>query len=180
MPTFVYVGRLAPSKRVHDLLEAFRLFTTVHRPARLWLIGEGDAGYVRRLRKLASRLQIDGAVEFCGRLDAAEKHRRMAEAHALLMASVREGWGLVVTEAAACRTPAIVYDVPGLRDAVRHDQTGLVVPPNPASLATAMRRVIDDPALLARLGAAARAWSETFSYDRSAEVLREGIAARLA
>ncbi len=180
IPTFLYVGRLAPSKRVHDLLEALRLFVTPGRPARLWLVGDGDPGYVRRLRQLASRLGIDRQVEFCGRLETAAKQQRMAEAHALLMASVREGWGLVVTEAAACGTPALVYDVPGLRDAVRHDETGLVVPPNPASLALAMRRVIDDPALLQRLGTAARAWSGTFTHDKSAEVLREGIASRLA
>ena len=49
----------------------------------------------------------------------------MAEAHVLLMTSVREGWGLVVTEANACGTPAVVYNVPGLRDSVRNEETGL-------------------------------------------------------
>jgi glycosyltransferase involved in cell wall biosynthesis len=180
IPTFLYVGRLAPSKRVHDLLEAFRQFRAAAEPARLWLVGDGDPGYVANLRRLALRLGIDQEVAFLGRLDAAVKHERMAQAHALLMASVREGWGLVVTEAAACGTPALVYDVPGLRDAVRDQETGLVVPPKPASLAQAMRRIIADPALRERLGAAARAWSQTFSYDRSAEVLRKGIMARLS
>src|SRR5205823_13842336 len=140
--------------------------------ARLWLVGDGDPSYVGRLRRQAAALGLTPEVEFCGRLDAAKKHRRMALAEALLVTSVREGWGLVVTEAAACGTPAIGYDVPGLRDAVRHDETGMVVPPNPASLALAMRRVIDDPALLQRLGTAARAWSRTFTYDKSAEVPR--------
>ena len=99
---------------------------------------------------------------------------------ALLVASVREGWGLVVTEAAACGTPSIVYDVPGLRDAVRHEVTGLVVPPTPADLAAAMRRIIQERALAQRLGAAALELSKTFNYDRSAEVLRQGIRARLS
>jgi glycosyltransferase involved in cell wall biosynthesis len=180
IPTFIYVGRLAPSKRVDDLLEAFGLFCAAGGPAHFWLVGDGDPAYLRRLRTIASRLGIDGAVEFCGRLDAQAKHRRMAQAHALLMASVREGWGLVVTEAAACGTPALVYDVPGLRDAVRDEETGLVVPPHPASLAGAMRRVIDDPALRDRLASAAQAWSQTFSYDRSAAVLRHGITSRLS
>ena len=178
-PTFIYVGRLAPSKRVHDVLVAFHGLVSSAPQARLWLVGDGDPPYVRRLRRLVSSLGLDGQVEFCGRLDAEEKHRRMAQAHALVMASVREGWGLVVTEAAACGTPAIVYDVPGLRDAVRHDQTGLVVPPAPEHLTAAMRRLIIDPLLQERLGAAAREWSRSFSYDRSAQVLREGIQSQL-
>jgi len=180
IPTFLYVGRLAPSKRVHDLFEAFARFRTTEEPANLWLVGDGDPAYLRRLRRLAARLGIDHDVEFLGRLDPDAKHQRMAQAHALLVASVREGWGLVVTEAAACGTPSIVYDVPGLRDAVRHEVTGLVVPPTPADLAAAMRRIIQDGALAQRLGAAALELSKTFNYDRSAEVLRQGILARLS
>jgi glycosyltransferase involved in cell wall biosynthesis len=179
-PTFLYVGRLAPSKRVHEILEAFRQFRAAGERARLWLVGDGDPGHVARLRRLALRLGIDQDVEFLGRLDAAAKHARMAESHAVLMASVREGWGLVVTEAAACGTPALVYDVPGLRDAVRNEETGLVVKPTPAALAQAMRRIIADPALRERLASGARAWSQTFSYDHSADVLRDGIVARLS
>ena len=180
IPTFLYVGRLAPSKRVHDLLEAFARFRTTDQPAKLWLVGDGPQAYLRRLRQLAARLRLDQDVEFLGRLDAEAKHGRMAQAHALLVASVREGWGLVVTEAAACGTPSIVYDVPGLRDAVRHEVTGLTVAPTPAAMAAAMRRIIQDPALAQRLGAGALDFSRAFNYDHSADVLRQGILARLA
>jgi glycosyltransferase involved in cell wall biosynthesis len=165
---------------VHQLLEAFSRFRTTDERAKLWLVGDGDPAYLRRLRQLARRLRIDDEVEFLGRLDADAKHRRMAQANALLVASVREGWGLVVTEAAACGTPSIVYDVPGLRDAVRHEVTGLVVRPTPADLAAAMRRLIEEPALAQRLGAGALEFSKTFNYDHSADVLRQGIVARLS
>ena len=94
---------------------------------------------------------------------------------ALLMASVREGWGLVVTEAGACGTPAIVYDVPGLRDAVRDGETGLVVAPDKRAMAAAMRRLEGEPGLRARLGRAAAAWSGSFTFDRSASILRAGL-----
>lgn len=178
--TFIYVGRLAPSKRVHDILLAFHRFKRDRPRARLWLVGDGDPSYVGRLRRQAAALGLTPEVEFCGRLDAAKKHRRMALAEALLVTSVREGWGLVVTEAAACGTPAIVYDVPGLRDSVRQEQTGLVVPATPDDLARAMRRLADDPALRAKLGAGAREWSRSFSYDRSARVLKAAIRSQLA
>src|SRR5437879_8219840 len=96
----------------------------------------------------------------------------MTEAHVLLMTSVREGWGLVVTEANARGTPAVVYDVPGLRDSVRNEQTGLVVPPRPKSLSDAMVRVTSDPGLYDRLAAEGQRWSVTFSFDESARLVR--------
>src|SRR4029077_4941008 len=132
---------MAPSKRVHDIVEAFGSFGR----GRLWLVGDGDEGYVRMLRRRVSALGLDGSVEFLGRLTTDEKHERMARAHAILMASVREGWGLSIAEANACGTPAIAYDVPGLRDAVRSGETGLVVPPTPSAMAAAMAQITSQP-----------------------------------
>lgn len=172
---FLYVGRLSPSKRVHEILATFGEYRRSGRTARLCLAGDGPPAYVARLRRQVVALGLAQDVEFAGRVGAEEKYRRMAGATALLMASVREGWGLVVTEAAACGTPAIVYDVPGLRDAVRDGQTGLVVAPRPAAMAAAMHRLTDDPALRDRLGAAARDFSRTFTFDRAAAVLRAGL-----
>ena len=60
------------------------------------------------------------------------------------MTSYREGWGLVVTEAAAKGTPAVVYDVPGLRDAVQDSVTGTVVEPQPAALANATSALLEN------------------------------------
>jgi glycosyltransferase involved in cell wall biosynthesis len=175
VPTFVYVGRLAPSKRVHEILDAFARFRVSNTEARLWLVGEGTASYESHLRDLTGKLGIAGCVDFLGRLSAELKHERMARSHALLMASAREGWGLVVTEAGCCGTPALVYDVAGLRDSVRDGETGMVVPPGPQHLAAAMTRIWLDPALRQRLGEGARQFSQGFSYERSAAVLRGGI-----
>jgi glycosyltransferase involved in cell wall biosynthesis len=171
LPTFIYVGRMAPSKRVHDIVEAF--WTFGH--GRLWLVGDGDEGYLRVLRRRVSSLGLDGSVEFLGRLTTDEKHERMARAHGLLMASVREGWGLSIAEANACGTPAIAYDVPGLRDAVRSGETGLVVAPTPNAMAAAMTQLTSQQELYERLAAAGRAWSATFSFDRATDAMRAAI-----
>ncbi len=179
-PSFVYVGRLAASKRVHEILEAFALFHQTTGCGRLLLIGNGSERYVQRLVRLAVHLRVSNYVEHCGWLQGQAKHWRMAEAHALLMASVREGWGLVVSEANACGTPAIVYDVPGLRDSVRDESTGLVVPPRPVSLAEAMIRLARDPALYARLATEGKRWSGTLSFDKSAQMVGLTLAERLA
>jgi glycosyltransferase involved in cell wall biosynthesis len=129
---------------------------------------------------LAERLGITDNVRFCGRVSAQEKHRLMADAQALLMTSVREGWGLVVTEANACGTPAIVYDVPGLRDSVRDETTGLIVPQRPVHLSDAMIRLATDSALRARLAAGAKVWSEGFSFDAAAESVGQALERVLA
>lgn len=175
VPTFVYVGRLAPSKRIGDIVRAFALFRQRSETGKLLLIGGGSEPYVRKVQRIAARLGVSTSVELCGWLDGPAKHRRMAEAHALLMASAREGWGLVVTECNACGTPAIVYDVPGLRDSVRHLETGIVVRPNPASLAEGMIRLLADPILYRRLQAAAREWSRSMTYDAGVKAITNAV-----
>lgn len=170
-PTFLYVGRLAPSKRIGHMLQALAQFRAATGSGVLWLVGSGSESYQRSLVKLSADLRIQNNVMFLGRLPAIEKHRLMAQAHCLLMTSVREGWGLVVTEANACGTPAIVYDVPGLRDAVRNEATGLVVPPTPSDLSAAMVRLTSDSDLRARLAAEAKSWSASFSFDEAATIL---------
>jgi glycosyltransferase involved in cell wall biosynthesis len=170
-PTFLYVGRLAPSKRVGHMVRALAQFRRATGTGRLWLVGTGSDRYQRSLIKLARRLRVEDCVVFWGWVSSQEKHRLMAEAHALLVTSVREGWGLVVTEANACGTPAIVYDVPGLRDSVRNESTGLVVAPRPRALFDAMLRVSGDPQLSARLAAEGQRWSSTFSFDEAARLV---------
>jgi glycosyltransferase involved in cell wall biosynthesis len=170
--TFLYVGRMAPSKRVHEIIQAFGRYRTTGRDGKLWLIGEGTNDYLETLHKLVAQLGLNRTVEFLGRVAPDVKHERMARAHVLLMASVREGWGLSIAEANMCGTPAVVYDVPGLRDAVRNGETGFVVPPTPESLAHGMERLTDNRDLYEQLRQAARQWSATFSFDAAADELR--------
>jgi glycosyltransferase involved in cell wall biosynthesis len=175
VPTFLYVGRLASSKRVTEIIQAFATFRAATGTGQLWVVGAGSGSYTRSLYSLTSRLALDGHVRFWGYLSTSDKHRRMAEAHVLLMASVREGWGLVVTEANALGTPAIVYDVPGLRDAVIHGQTGLVVRPSPESLANGMLELWRDHTRYQLLRSRAQDWSRTFSVEAATEVILERI-----
>jgi glycosyltransferase involved in cell wall biosynthesis len=175
--TFLYVGRMAPSKRVHEIIQAFAAYRSAGREARLWLIGDGDPRYTESLHGLVKRLRLLETVEFLGRVSSETKHDRMARAHVVLMASVREGWGLSIVEANVCGTPAVVYNVPGLRDAVRDGETGFVVPPDPKSLAQGMERLTTDPVRYQQIAQAARAWSSTFSFDAAARDAREAIVA---
>jgi glycosyltransferase involved in cell wall biosynthesis len=172
VPTFIYVGRLAPSKRIAHMLQALSEFRSATGEGELWLVGAGSERYTSSLRKLARKLGIENRVVLFGRLSSLAKKQLMAQAHALLMTSVREGWGLVVTEASACGTPAIVYDVPGLRDSVRNESTGLVVSPRPHSLSEAMIRMTRDSTLYEQLATEGQRQSRSFSYDETARLVR--------
>ena len=129
-PTVVFLGRLVAMKRPEDALHAFAILQSSYPEARMWVIGDGP---------LSSRLRGDAppAVSFLGRIESEELLERLARAHVLVATSVREGWGLNVSEAAACGTPSIGYDVPGLRDSVAASG-GALVEPEPRALATAL------------------------------------------
>jgi glycosyltransferase involved in cell wall biosynthesis len=176
-PTFLFVGRMSPSKRIEHIIQALAQFRRVTGNGTLWLAGSGPASYQSSLLRLASRLAVEENVVFWGHVTEIDKQRLLTMAHALVMASVREGWGLVVTEANACGTPAIVYDVPGLRDSVHHESNGLVVHTQPSCLSDAMVRLTTDPALYTRLQEEGRRWSRTFSLDDAAEVVRQALVA---
>jgi glycosyltransferase involved in cell wall biosynthesis len=117
-PLFVALGRLVGYKRVDLLLHIWnsvRPFTG----GKLVIVGNGTER--RRLEKLAG-----GDVEFVGHIDEEEKHRLLCQAWVLLHPAAWEGWGLVISEAGVRSTPAVGFDVRGVRDAIADGETGLL------------------------------------------------------
>lgn len=129
-PTVVFLGRLVAMKRPQDAIRAFGTLTERVPEARLWMIGDGPQ--LARLRGGAP-----AGVTFFGRLRRADLLDRLARAHVLVATSVREGWGLNVSEAAACGTPSIGYSAPGLVDSIAASG-GALVEPRPTSLGAAL------------------------------------------
>jgi glycosyltransferase involved in cell wall biosynthesis len=146
VPTVVFIGRLSANKRPDHAIRAFGLARRALPDAQMWVIGSGPEE--ARLRRAAGP-----GVTFLGHVSDQEKRERLARAHALVATSVREGWGLVVTEAAAHGTVAIGYDVAGLRDSIKASG-GVLTRANPASLATGLVRLL--PAVAAGYGPFAR------------------------
>jgi glycosyltransferase involved in cell wall biosynthesis len=130
-PTVAFLGRLVAMKRPQEAIEAFSVLRDEFPQAQLWVIGAGP---------LLPGLRQDApaGVTFLGQLGRAELLDRLARAHVLVATSVREGWGLNVSEAAACGTPSIGYRVPGLTDSLPASG-GALVEPTPAALAEALR-----------------------------------------
>jgi glycosyltransferase involved in cell wall biosynthesis len=118
-PLFLAFGRLADYKRLDLLL---RLWDRVRPVVGGKLVIAGDGPERSRLEGLAGP-----DVVFTGRVSEEEKHRLMCSAWLLVHPALIEGWGIVVAEAAIRGTPAVAFDVPGLRDSVVHGQTGMLV-----------------------------------------------------
>ena len=131
-PTIVFLGRLVRMKRPDAAIAAFRQLRGHSPNARLWVIGDGPL-----LEQLRGE-QVDG-VELLGRVGGEELRERLARAHVHVATAVREGWGLNVSEAAACGTPTIGYAVPGLVDSIPASG-GALVEPSQEALAAALER----------------------------------------
>jgi glycosyltransferase involved in cell wall biosynthesis len=133
-PTILFCGRLVRSKRPEDAIQAVSIVRTSLPDAELVILGDGPiAGELRR--------DSPEFVRFLGRVDAETKLEAMARADALVVTSVREGWGLVVSEAASVGTRTVAYDVDGLRDSVAA-AGGVLCRPTPAGLAETLLEVL--------------------------------------
>ena len=163
-PTLAFVGRLRRYKGLDWVLRALPAVRARVPGVRLEIIGDGP--FADALRRQADHSGLDSAVSFLGFLPAAEKVRRLQSAWALLQPSPKEGWGLTVVEAAACGTPAVATDAPGLRDSVRRDETGLLVPfADDVAMSDALTRVLLDEPLRERLRRGAIDWASRFRWD---------------
>ena len=169
-PTLIFVGRLKNSKRVHHIIKAFSLVKKQKTNARLWIVGDGDRDYKQKLRKLVKENKLEDSVTFFGFVDERKKYELMKRAHAIVLTSVREGWGIIVIEANAMGTPAIAYDVHGLRDSVKHGYNGLLVKDGDVeALVNAIINLLEDDKLRDELSRNAIKWAEQFSWDESAK-----------
>jgi glycosyltransferase involved in cell wall biosynthesis len=169
-PTVLYLGRLERYKRVDLLVRAVGRIRDAGELARLIIAGEGRQA--RALRRLVARLGLGDRVSFTGRVSEAAKRTLMERAWVHAITSMKEGWGITVLEAAACGTPTIASDTPGLRDAVVHGETGLLVRHGDVdALADAIRSLIADPSRLERLSAEARTRAERFTWDAAAAAI---------
>lgn len=169
-PTILYVGRLKRSKRVHHIVRAFSRIKKEVPEAKLWIVGDGDEPYKKKLQELVKKSGLSDVI-FWGFMEQEQKLNLMREAWLLVMTSVKEGWGLTVIEANALGTPSVVYDVSGLRDSTKNGYNGLVCQQNtPDSLAETILNLLNDRALYGKLCNNALEWAKNFNWDRSAEV----------
>jgi glycosyltransferase involved in cell wall biosynthesis len=174
-PLVLCVARLAPVKRQVELIEAAVVARQRVPDLQLTIVGDGP------LRPaLEARVAVHGAqewVRFAGRLSHAELVAEYQRAWLVSSASLAEGWGLTLTEAAACGTPAVATDVSGHRSSVVNGVTGILVPLD--RLGETMADVLLDHDRRAAMAAAALDRARTLTWDESARGILAGLHSQL-
>lgn len=166
-PLVLAVGRLVPVKRYHILFRALAEARALVPTLRAVIVGEG---YERpRLEAVRRELGAEEWIELPGHLEDRALLALYRSAWLVASSSLREGWGMTLTEGAACSTPAVATAIAGHRDAVVDRETGLLVADG--ELARAIAEVLSDDALRARLGRAARARAQHLSWEKTAASL---------
>jgi glycosyltransferase involved in cell wall biosynthesis len=169
VPLVLAVGRMAPAKRFDAVVRAAAEARRTVPDLQLVIVGDGDErGKVEAtIADLGAGPSGAGWVHLPGSVSDAELLDLYRRAWVLTSASVAEGWGMTITEAAACGTPAVVTDITGHSDAVRHGRSGLLVPDG--ELGAALALALTDDSLRGRLASGALARAAELSWDRTAE-----------
>jgi len=171
-PLIVSVGRLVPVKRYELLITSLLEAKKRHAGLNLIIVGEG---YQRDdLEAEAKRLGAADWISFAGRLSDDELLALYRRASMVASASLREGWGMTLTEAAACGTPSVASDIAGHRDAVDAGRSGILVL-DPMDIGKTIADVLDSPERLAQLSEGALARAAELSWDATAAGVLEAF-----
>ncbi len=173
-PLVVAVGRLVPVKQFDVLVDALVKLHAHHPKMEAVIVGEGY-----RREQLEAQIHEAGAdryIHLPGRITDEEVIDLYRRAWVLTSASAREGWGMTVTEAAACGTPAVVTRIAGHSDAVAEGRSGLLAD-SPDELVDGLNRVIADAPLRSRLTTGALRHAEQFTWAATARGTLEALAA---
>lgn len=168
-PTIIFLGRLVKTKGIEDAIAAFVSVAKELPKAKMWIVGKGEGTYVAGLKRKVKDAKLEKKVHFKGFVAEEEKFRLLARAHLILAPSTHEGWGLIVPEANIVGTPAVVYDVPGLRDVTKNGINGIVVRENsPENLAEESVRLLKNVNKYKKLVLTSKEYAKSMTWDKTA------------
>lgn len=165
-PHVIYLGRLQKYKRVDLVIKAFFYIKKIIPKARLSIAGFGPE---KELKNLVEELNLTSSVRIYGHVSNEKKIKLLQNAWVFITTSEREGWGLSVLEANACGTPAVAFDVPGLRNSIKNDETGILVKNEDIKgIVKAVVKILKNDNLRSRLSKNCIEWSKKFDWDKTA------------
>lgn len=165
--TLIFLGALAKDKGVEEALQVFSQINIQKQGCEFWIVGKGEEMYTKFLNSKAKELGLENNIKFWGYVGGYKKYQLLAKAHLLINPSFREGWSLVVMEAAIVGTPTVGYDVPGLRDSIVNNKTGVLSPKNPEDLAEKVLELMNDSKKYATFRKNCLDRSKKFSWRKS-------------
>ncbi len=175
-PLVIAVGRLVPVKRFDLFIEAMVALRKIHPDLEALIVGEG-------YERPALEAQIAAAdagrwFSLPGRLSDADLVDAYRRAWVVSSTSSHEGWGMTLTEAAACGTPAVATRIPGHQDAIIDDESGFLVSTLP-ELIEATGSILANPMLRRRLSQGALRRVEGMTWERAAFLTLEALASQV-
>jgi glycosyltransferase involved in cell wall biosynthesis len=174
-PTILSFGGVRAMKRTLDQVKAFELAKPAVPGLQLKIAGDANSPYGQAVLDYIAHSRFSDDIDYLGRIRQDQKSELMRRCHIITVTSIKEGWGLIVTEAASQGTPAVVYDVPGLRDSVRHNNTGLVTEEDPGDVAAGIIDLLQDPPLYSRLRRNAWEWSKQINFAQSYKDFKRAV-----
>lgn len=167
--TLIFLGALSKDKGIEDAIKAFSLISKKDSSWQFWIVGAVFKGYLYKLKELSKKLGIKNRVKFWGYISEQKKFKLLSRAHLAINPSVREGWGLVVIEAASVGLPTVGYNVAGLKDSIINDSTGILCDPNPIDCSSSILSLMSDMKKYERLRKNCLKWSKNFSWEKSSK-----------
>lgn len=167
-PTLLSLGAIRAMKRTLDQVKAFELAKKQIPTLQLMIAGNAEGSYGKKVLRRIAASEYTQDIKYLGSVNEAKKTELMQKSHLILVTSVKEGWGLIVTESNSQGTPAAVYNIDGLRDSVLNGKTGvLTTKNNPASLAREVVVLLQNNVRYAELRSAAWKSSRRFTSENS-------------
>lgn len=174
-PTLIFVGRLNKMKGIEDAIRAVAQAKKTIPDLQFWIVGKGEEDFMQALNHLVQKEGIDASTKFWKYVSQQKKFELMAKSHAIVVPSVREGFGLIVPEAGSVGTPAVVYDVHGLRDTVKQGVNGIKVALSVAALSKGIEKILTEKKQYKALCLGAKKESNRYQWENTAKVALDVI-----
>jgi glycosyltransferase involved in cell wall biosynthesis len=164
-PSILFLGGLETYKGADRLPEIHRKAEDIYGESIRLDIAGRDGGVSGQITSYCSETP---SAHYHGFVSEGEKQRLLQQAWLLLLPSRVEGYGIVAIEANACATPVVGTDVKGLRDSIKHEQTGLLVAEDTDKLAVTVVNLLCNKSFRVELGRQGREWAEGHSWESAA------------
>jgi len=163
--TLLFLGGLKPRKNLTFLLQVFKKLN--HKKLRLVFAGTGPL--LNKLKNKSSQLQLQEQIEFLGFIPEKDKVKLYQSADILLLPSLKEGFGMTITEAGACAVPAVGADHYSIKEIIKDNQTGFLAQPNNIDdWVDKINQLIKSPSLRQKMGKQAQKHvRRKFSWDKN-------------
>lgn len=165
--TAIFLGALSKDKGIEDAIQTFSIINRTSNNWQFWIVGKGEQHYLETLKSQCHNLNIGKKVKFWGYVEEGKKFELLSRAHVLINPSIREGWGLVVIEAASVGTPTVGYNVAGLKESIVDGKTGILSAADPTICAEKILRLVNDKDRYKQFRISCINWSKRFKWEKS-------------